>query len=34
MRIDEIWEKTEVLRHAKNAVFEYCITDDLRVLFQ
>ena len=34
MRLDEIWKKAEILRHAKNAGFENCITDELRILFQ
>jgi uncharacterized protein (TIGR04255 family) len=33
-RVEDIWAKTEVLRHAKNAVFEGCITDELRALLQ
>jgi uncharacterized protein (TIGR04255 family) len=33
-RLEDMWAKTEVLRHAKNAVFEGCITDELRALFQ
>jgi len=34
MRLEDMWVKTDVLRHAKNAVFEHCITDELRALFQ
>ncbi len=33
-RIDEIWNKTESLRNAKNAVFENCVTDEIRGLFR
>ncbi|PWB58155.1 MAG: hypothetical protein C3F17_19240 [Bradyrhizobiaceae bacterium] len=33
-RIDEMWAGTERLRHAKNAVFEQSITDELRRLFE
>ena len=33
-RIDEMWEKTELLRTAKNSVFESNITDRCRELFQ
>jgi uncharacterized protein (TIGR04255 family) len=33
-RIDEMWKFTERLRDAKNAVFESCITEKLRELFQ
>ena len=31
---DEIWVSMEELRHAKNSVFEACITDKARELFQ
>jgi uncharacterized protein (TIGR04255 family) len=33
-RIDEMWERTELLRRAKNSVFESHITDKCRELFQ
>jgi uncharacterized protein (TIGR04255 family) len=33
-RIDDMWEKTELLRVAKNSVFESMITDRCRELFQ
>jgi uncharacterized protein (TIGR04255 family) len=33
-RLDEMWASTDVLRNAKNAVFEQCITDEVRELFQ
>ncbi len=33
-RIDELWQRIEVLRTAKNAIFESCITDKCRELFQ
>jgi len=33
-RIDEMWERTELLRAAKNSVFESNITDRCRELFQ
>lgn len=33
-RIEEVWNKTEILRNAKNIVFENCITDQTRALFQ
>lgn len=33
-RIEEMWEKTELLRSAKNSVFESSITDRCRELFQ
>jgi uncharacterized protein (TIGR04255 family) len=33
-RLDELWKKTDVLRSAKNSVFENCITDHVRELFQ
>jgi uncharacterized protein (TIGR04255 family) len=33
-RIEEIWEKAETLRDAKNAIFENCITDEMRELIQ
>ena len=33
-RIDEMWDSVELLRTAKNACFESCITDELRVLFR
>jgi uncharacterized protein (TIGR04255 family) len=33
-RIEEMWERAELLRDAKNACFESCITDELRALFQ
>ncbi len=32
-RIDEMWDSVELLRSAKNACFESCITDELRGLF-
>jgi uncharacterized protein (TIGR04255 family) len=34
LRIEEMWERAELLRDAKNACFESCITDALRALFQ
>jgi uncharacterized protein (TIGR04255 family) len=34
LRIDEIWAKTDILRTAKNAVFEISITDRVRELFK
>ena len=33
-RIEDMWEQAELLRVAKNACFESCITDDIRALFQ
>jgi len=33
-RIDEMWDRAELLRSAKNAVFESCITDASRKLFE
>jgi uncharacterized protein (TIGR04255 family) len=33
-RINEMWEKTSILRNAKNSVFEHSITDKLRELFR
>jgi uncharacterized protein (TIGR04255 family) len=33
-RIDDMWEKTEILRAAKNRVFESSITDRCRELFK
>jgi len=33
-RIDEMWQIAELLRKAKNACFEHCITDSVRSLFQ
>lgn len=33
-RIDEMWQSAELLRKAKNACFERCITNPLRSLFQ
>jgi uncharacterized protein (TIGR04255 family) len=33
-RIEEMWNKTAILRDAKNSVFENSITDKLRELFQ
>ena len=33
-RIDEMWASVELLRNAKNACFEACITDELRSLFE
>jgi uncharacterized protein (TIGR04255 family) len=33
-RIDGVWAVADKLRQAKNAVFEACITDDARRLFQ
>ena len=30
----QLWEQLEQLRHAKNFVFESCITDEARRLFQ
>jgi uncharacterized protein (TIGR04255 family) len=33
-RIDEIWEKTDILRDTKNDVFENCITDRTRDLIR
>lgn len=34
MRIEDMWSRTEVLRQAKNAIFEACITDKSRARFQ
>jgi uncharacterized protein (TIGR04255 family) len=31
---DQLWEQLEQLRHAKNHVFESCITPEARRLFQ
>jgi uncharacterized protein (TIGR04255 family) len=33
-RIDEMWERTAILRKAKNSAFEQSITDKLRELFR
>jgi uncharacterized protein (TIGR04255 family) len=32
-REDQLWEKMDVMRNHKNAIFEACITDDARALF-
>jgi uncharacterized protein (TIGR04255 family) len=34
LRVDEMWEKTRILREAKNSIFERSITDHMRSLFQ
>lgn len=34
LRVDEMWAKADILRNAKNDVFESSITDQLRELFQ
>jgi uncharacterized protein (TIGR04255 family) len=34
LRVDEMWAKADLLRAAKNDVFESSITDELRALFQ
>jgi uncharacterized protein (TIGR04255 family) len=34
LRVEDMWSKADILRDAKNDVFENSITDDLRGLFQ
>jgi uncharacterized protein (TIGR04255 family) len=33
-RIEDMWSKADILRDAKNSVFENSITDKVRALFQ